>query len=113
MLLLTQDAVFLCGHALGKVSNAPSQGWVTVQGRSVLVRADPEGRPIAGCVNAWPLKPCLTTLAVRTGYSSLLRVDGREICLDTVRGHIRAIYRKLQVNSAKAAVSRAVRERLV
>lgn len=35
------------------------------------------------------------------------------ISLDTVRGHIRSIYRKLQVNSAKAAVSRAVRERLV
>ncbi len=86
MLLLTQDAVLLCGHALGRVSNAPSQGWVTVERRSVLVRADPEGRPIAGCVNASPLKPCLTTLAVRTGYSSLLRVDGREICLDTVRG---------------------------
>jgi DNA-binding NarL/FixJ family response regulator len=35
------------------------------------------------------------------------------ISLDTVRGHIRSVYRKLQVNSAKAAVSRAVRERLV
>jgi hypothetical protein len=86
MLLLTQDAVLICGHALGKVTNAPSQGWVTVERRSVLVRADPEGRPIAGCVNAAPLKPCLMTLAVRTGYSSLLRVDGREVCLDTVRG---------------------------
>jgi len=39
--------------------------------------------------------------------------DDLGISLDTVRGHIRSIYRKLQVNSAKAAVSRAVRERLV
>jgi DNA-binding NarL/FixJ family response regulator len=39
--------------------------------------------------------------------------DEMGISLDTVRGHIRSIYRKLQVNSAKAAVSRAVRERLV
>jgi DNA-binding NarL/FixJ family response regulator len=39
--------------------------------------------------------------------------DEMGISLDTVRGHIRSVYRKLQVNSAKAAVSRAVRERLV
>ena len=39
--------------------------------------------------------------------------DDLGISLDTVRGHIRSIYRKLQVHSAKAAVSRAVRDRLV
>ncbi len=35
------------------------------------------------------------------------------ISLGTVRTHIRAVYRKLQVHSARAAVSRAVRDRLV
>ena len=36
-----------------------------------------------------------------------------EISLDTVRFHIRAIYRKLQVHNVAEAVSRAIRERLV
>jgi DNA-binding NarL/FixJ family response regulator len=36
-----------------------------------------------------------------------------EISIDTVRHHIRGIYRKLQVHSVAEAVSRAIRERLV
>ena len=35
------------------------------------------------------------------------------VSLDTVRSHIRSIYRKLQVHSVAEAVSRALRERLV
>jgi len=35
------------------------------------------------------------------------------ISLDTVRSHIRLIYKKLQVNSVAEAVSRAIREQLV
>lgn len=35
------------------------------------------------------------------------------ISVDTVRSHIRKVYRKLQVHSAPEAVARAVRERLV
>lgn len=35
------------------------------------------------------------------------------ISLDTVRTHIRSVYRKLQVHSVAEAVSRAIRERLV
>jgi two-component system, NarL family, nitrate/nitrite response regulator NarL len=35
------------------------------------------------------------------------------IRLDTVRSHVRAVYRKLQVNSVSEAVSRALRDRLV
>ncbi len=36
-----------------------------------------------------------------------------EISIDTVRSHIRSVYRKLQVHSVAEAVSRALRERLV
>jgi DNA-binding NarL/FixJ family response regulator len=39
--------------------------------------------------------------------------DQLGISLDTVRTHIRGMYRKLQVHSVAEAVSRAVRERLV
>jgi DNA-binding NarL/FixJ family response regulator len=35
------------------------------------------------------------------------------ISVDTVRSHIRKIYRKLQVHSAPEAVARAIRERIV
>jgi len=39
--------------------------------------------------------------------------DELGVSLDTVRSHIRSIYRKLQVHSVAEAVSRALRERLV
>lgn len=87
MRLLTVDALMVCAHELGKVGLVPSQTWVRVQGRPVLVRADPEGRPIAGCPNIGPtIKPCTSTLAVQKGYSSFVRIDGRAVCLDSVTG---------------------------
>jgi hypothetical protein len=87
MKLLTEDAVLLCNHQLGKVDNVPSQSWVTVEGRRVLVRPDPEHRSIKGCPELPPVsKPCLTTLNVRTGYSAYVRVDGQEVCLDSLAG---------------------------
>ena len=39
--------------------------------------------------------------------------DTLGLSLDTVRSHIRAVYRKLQVHSVAEAVSRAIRDRLV
>ena len=87
MRFLTVDALMVCAHELGKVRLTASQSWVTVEGRPVLVRADPENRPIAGCPNIGPtIKPCAHTLAVKAGYSSLIRIDGKAVCLDTVRG---------------------------
>jgi hypothetical protein len=87
MRVLTVDALVVCAHELGKVGLVPSQSWVTVEGRPVLVRPDPEARPITGCPNIGPtIKPCTTTLVVKVGYSSLVRIDGRPVCLDTVRG---------------------------
>jgi hypothetical protein len=84
---LTQDAVLRCDHVLGIVQLVHSQQWVTIENRAVLVAIDPEGRSIAGCPNAAPpMYPCLITLVVREGYSDLLRIDGRAICLDTVTG---------------------------
>jgi hypothetical protein len=87
MKLITEDAVILCNHKLGKVENAPSQSWVTVEGRRVLVRPDPEHRSIKGCPELPPMsKPCTSTLNVQTGYSEFMRVDGREIVLDNLEG---------------------------
>jgi hypothetical protein len=84
---LTEDARLLCQHRLGLVKLVPTQSLVTIQGRSVLVETDPEGRPIAGCPNYGPtIKPCTATLRVQHGYSDLLRIQGRRVCLDTVSG---------------------------
>ena len=87
MRLLTVDALVVCAHELGKVGLVASQSWVTVEGRPVLVRSDPEGRPIAGCPNLGPtIKPCTLTLAVQQGYSTLVTIDGRPVCLDSLAG---------------------------
>lgn len=89
MLILTEDAVLICNHVLGKVENQPSQSLVTVEKRKVLVDNDPESRRISNCPNSNPfagMKPCQLTLKAQTGYSDFVRVEGRRVCLDTVTG---------------------------
>ena len=84
---LTEDAIVPCDHAAGIVQIAPSQSLVHVDGRRVLVENDPEGRPIQSCPWTSPgMLPCLLTLTVLTGYSPVIRIDGRRVCLDTVVG---------------------------
>lgn len=87
MFFLTEDAKIVCDHRMGVVTNAPSQAWVTINQRHILVATDPEGRPIKGCPNYGPtIKPCTTTLKVKEGYSEFIRIDGQAVCLDTVTG---------------------------
>jgi hypothetical protein len=85
--LLTEDARLVCKHRLGKVATTASQGWVTIAGRRVLVEGDPERRPITGCPNVGAtIKPCTLSLKVQSGYSALVRVDGRPVCLENIAG---------------------------
>lgn len=87
MKILTEDALLVCNHELGTVGIRPSQDLVTIERRRVLVDNDPQGRPIRGCPNVGAtIKPCQNTLRVRQGYSDLVRVEGRRLCLDTVTG---------------------------
>ena len=87
MLFLTEDALLVCKHELGKVGIEATQELVTIHRRKVLVESDPERRPISGCPLTFPIaKRCDLTLAVRAGYSDLLRIEGRRVCLDTVTG---------------------------
>jgi len=87
MFLITEDAVVVCKHQLGRAQNLPGQALVTIARRRLLVEADPEGRSISGCPNYGPaIKPCTTTLKVDAGYSEWIRVLGRRVCLDTVTG---------------------------
>jgi len=87
MNLLTSAAVLCCDHVSGLVGIVPTQDWVRVGGVPLLVRDNPEQRPIVGCPNyGATIKPCLTTLAVQAGYSTFVRIGGRQACLDTVTG---------------------------
>lgn len=87
MLLLTEDATLICKHALGVVAIVAGQQLVTVNGRKLLIELDPESRPISGCPNVGAtIKPCTSTLPVQVGYSDLMRIGGRRVCLDTVTG---------------------------
>jgi hypothetical protein len=87
MLFLTQDAILRCAHVMGVVNIVATQKLVTIEGRRVLVEADPEGRPIKGCPNyGIGIRPCTNTLKVINGYSSLLRIEGHRVCLQTVTG---------------------------
>jgi hypothetical protein len=88
MLLLNEDADIVCNHELGHVKNEPTQDLVLIGGRRVLVEIDPEGKNISGCPNIGPtIKPCAKTLKVKVGYSDLLRIEGKRICLDTLSGY--------------------------
>ena len=85
--VLTEDAVIVCSHELGLVRIEATQDLVTVAARRLLVEVDPEGRPIVGCPNIGvAIKPCTSTLRVQAGYSEWLRISGRRICLDSIRG---------------------------
>lgn len=87
MLWLTDQALLVCKHELGKVKNEPTQDLVTIEKRPVLVDNDPEGRSIGGCPNIGAtIKPCTKTLKVDEGYSDFIRINGKRVCLDTVTG---------------------------
>jgi len=87
MKLLTEDAVILCTHVLGRVANEPTQSLLRVNGRRVLVAKNPEQKSISGCPNIGAtIKPCQQTLPVIVGYSMFVKVDNAQVCLDAVVG---------------------------
>ncbi len=87
MYWLTENAVLVCSHEMGIVTNTTSQSFVRIEGRRVLVKNNPENRAIVGCPNIGPtIKPCIKTLKVKRGYSSFIRIDGHSVCLSTVLG---------------------------
>jgi hypothetical protein len=87
MFFITEDAKVVCLHERGIINNAPSQDWVTIASRRVLVENDPEGRSIDGCPNSGVgIKKCTSTLKVISGYSVLIRIGGKRLCLDTITG---------------------------
>ena len=51
MKLLTEDAIIVCNHEVGRVNILATQDLVTVEGRRLLVDDNPENRPISRCPN--------------------------------------------------------------
>lgn len=84
---LTDNAVLVCAHELGIISNNATQDFVRIKDRRVLVAPNPESKTITGCPNTGPaIKPCTKTLKVTRGYSTLLRINGHRVCLSNVTG---------------------------
>jgi len=87
MKLLTEDAVILCTHVLGRIANEPTQSLVRINGRRALVARNPEQKSISGGPNIRAtIKPYQQTLPVIVGYSMFVKVDNARVCLDTVVG---------------------------
>jgi hypothetical protein len=88
MFFITEDAKIICKHPVGVVKNVPSQNWLTIAKRRVLVATDPEGRTIDGCNNTIPgsTVKCTATMIAQEGYSKWIHVGGKSVVLDTLTG---------------------------
>ncbi|NSX55756.1 hypothetical protein [Parasulfitobacter algicola] len=86
MRLVTKKANIRCGHQLGKVELKASQNFVRIDDTPILVRQDTQGCKIDGCPPIPPLKPCLVTLSEITGHSDFIRISGRPVTLDLLKG---------------------------
>ncbi|WP_020587970.1 hypothetical protein [Desulfobacter curvatus] len=85
--ILTENAKLVCKHELGTVGIVPSQDFVTINKNKILVEPDTVGKPVAGCPNVGAsIKPCMLTLTVSQGYSDLIRINGRRVCLASLKG---------------------------
>lgn len=85
---LTEDATLACDHG-GSVKIDTTQDFVRIEKKIVLVEPNPEGRSIRGCPNSNPvagIRSCLTTLKVREGYSTFVRIAKQPVCLDSIQG---------------------------
>jgi hypothetical protein len=85
---LTEDGVVACEHG-GSVKLQPTQNFVRIAKRRVLIEPNPEGRPISGCPNSNPvigIRSCLHTLKVKEGYSRFVRIAKLPICLEDIQG---------------------------
>ena len=86
MFFITEDATIICKHPIGIVENKPSQDWLTIASRRVLIEPDPENRTIKGCANSGVgIIPCTVAMPLQIrGYSDFIRVDGQRLVLDTI-----------------------------
>ncbi len=83
---LTDAGHMTCAHQ-GSVKMQAGQSLVRVIGNKVLVANDPVSKSISSCPNVGAtIKPCTSTLKVKEGYSNFIKIVGRQVCLETIRG---------------------------
>lgn len=83
---ITVQALIQCSHC-GVVTLFPSQLLVRISGSPVLVSGDLLLKPITLCPNlGTTIKPCTLTMMPSGGHSSLVRINGRAVCLDSLTG---------------------------
>ena len=88
MFWITEHALIVCKHQLGKVQNAPTQDLVTIATRRVLVATDPEAALHLGLPELRPDHQALHDDA--QGPARLFDMDPHRrqpLCLDTVTGY--------------------------
>jgi hypothetical protein len=86
--VLTTNAVIMCPHG-GRVTLAPRQTTVQIQGGTVLCEGDLIGQPVVGCAQppTPTSKPCLVVLSTLPGSSSpKVAVGGRPVHLASLTG---------------------------
>jgi hypothetical protein len=86
--VLTAKSILNCAHG-GTVDLDPSQSWVRIGGREVLVEPDTVNRPVKACPMATPTTPpCSKTVNADKGasFSELVKIDGHGMCLATATG---------------------------
>jgi hypothetical protein len=96
--ILTSQTILACKHKTGLARmDAPEnllrfQNFITIEGSPVLCGnfpiSDPMLQRINSCTNMGPtIKPCnLTLTAEAHGFSSLIFIEDRPVCLDTLTG---------------------------
>ncbi|MDT5293175.1 MAG: hypothetical protein QOJ76_55 [Acidobacteriota bacterium] len=88
--VLTETSQIVCAHA-GKVQATAGQSKLRIAGSRVLVLGDVVGAPVAGCVTPpdpnTATTPCIAVASAGPqGVAAKLRVGGRGVLLDALRG---------------------------
>jgi hypothetical protein len=91
MMIVTTKANVRCTHS-APVKLESKQNLVKIDEGFVLVKPDPVGKPVERCpFIGVGIKPCKFTLAVLTGYSDYITIDGDPVVLDTLKGMTDAV----------------------
>jgi hypothetical protein len=107
-LVLTEKSSLACANQ-GTVQLTATQSKLTVAGAKVLVTGDLSGAPISGCTTPTvsgppPSAPCLTITSAVGGVSAKLKVAGKGVLLETVKGQtsgtVAGVFQTWSVQSA-------------
>lgn len=88
-LVITEQSSLACAHQ-GTVKPVASQAKLKVAGAAVLVTGDLKGKPISLCKTlpdaVHGMAPCLAITSEEGGVASKLKVAGKAVLLETIKG---------------------------